>query len=526
MKKLKDILSEAYAWERKAGKPLPTLAEVQAEYLRNEAANDAKAKVAKLEKEIADLKHQYYSDKNLTAEKSQKLRKQLGEKGRELKRAKREDKTGSAGYKKPERWQDNDGDGIWYEPGDDVKENANKGASFQVRFAKYSDDALRDMIVTLRRFDGTKDDIRELEQELARRKQDKGKVNESTHYLQEDDDEIINDSNVIDLRDTDLMTTEPEFSNVSADKPTVVIFFRPEDNDDDQLKLKTYVQAFNTFNSANPDSENYLILHSILGMSDEASNIMTLGFPIDITSAQMYFIFNPTNTKSLTFDQDLELEDSTSNAYKVLPERVCRPGATCDQWFNSNANRIKQYIQPETDDINEYGDDETHAVGFNATGVETYDAAYDTPKDAMTESFWNRVNGNLRGHDWILENRKNQLNETAVLDNIVIKKKSDSTVRVYNKQTNKAAVYKLEYEIGSSFEPINKMIGRSRFDLTFDEISNKPNLSIEADLPVIKMVNYTIEFDRMQTNKIKQALEKNQNISIKWNMLRIIFTKQ
>ncbi len=144
----------------------------------------------------------------------------------------------------------------------------------------------------------------------------------------------------------------------------------------------------------------------------------------------------------------------------------------------------------------------------------------------MTESFWNRVNGNLLGHDWILENRKNQLNESAVLDNIVIKKKSDSTVRVYNKKTNKTAVYKLEYEVGSSFEPINKMIGGSRFDLTFDEISNKPNLSIEADLPVIKMVNYTIEFDKMQTNKIKQALEKNQNISIKWNMLRIIFTKQ
>ena len=31
MKKLKDILSEAYAWERRPGKPLPTLAEVQAE---------------------------------------------------------------------------------------------------------------------------------------------------------------------------------------------------------------------------------------------------------------------------------------------------------------------------------------------------------------------------------------------------------------------------------------------------------------------------------------------------------------
>ena len=365
MKKLKDILLEGYAWERKADGSLPTLKDAIATHRTNlsesekslsdleyavkqherdnhvydktkltniynqlsdidqktaktkfskyfGSADAVKAKIAKLEKEIADLKHQYYKDSNLSPEREKQLRKQMGEKGRELKRAKREDKTGSAGYGKPSksgtsepRWQDSDGDGKWYEPGEDVKE----------------------------------------------------------------------------------------------------------------------------------------------GVDDMAS-------------------------------------------------------------------------------LDEYGDDETHAFGFNATGVETYDAAYDTPKDAMTESFWTRVNGNLLGHDWILENRKNQLNESAVLDNIVIKKKSDSTVRVYNKKTNKTAVYKLEYEVGSSFEPINKMIGGSRFDLTFDEISNKPNLSIEADLPVIKMVNYTIEFDKMQTNKIKQALEKNQNISIKWNMLRIMFTKQ
>jgi hypothetical protein len=241
MKKLKDILSEAYAWERKEGKPLPTLAEVQAEYQRNEAANDAKAKVAKLEKEIADLKHQYYSDKNLTAEKSQILKLKLGTTGRELKRAKREDKTGSAGYNpnperksptspssKPQpRWQDNDGDGNWYEPGVDVKENVNEGASFQERFADYSNDALGDMIVTLRRFDGTADDIRELKQELARRKQDK-------------------------------------------------------------------------------------------------------------------------------------------------------------------------------DNVNEYGDDETHSVSVAETGVEPYDAAYEDPKDAMMESFWKRVSGNFHGHEHIL----------------------------------------------------------------------------------------------------------------------------
>ena len=192
MKKLKDILSEAYAWERVPGKPLPTLAEVQAEYQRNEAADAVKAKVAKLEKEIADLKHQYYSVSDLSLERSKQLRQQMGEKGRELKRAKREDKTGSAGYNpnperksptspssKPQpRWQDNDGDGNWYEPGVDVKENVNEGASFQERFAEYSNDALLDMIVTLKRFDGTADIVDELKQELKRRKEDKDKVNE------------------------------------------------------------------------------------------------------------------------------------------------------------------------------------------------------------------------------------------------------------------------------------------------------------------------------------------------------------
>ena len=43
MIKLKNILSEAYAWERQEGKPLPTLAEVQAAYqakLREDAHNE------------------------------------------------------------------------------------------------------------------------------------------------------------------------------------------------------------------------------------------------------------------------------------------------------------------------------------------------------------------------------------------------------------------------------------------------------------------------------------------------------
>ena len=160
--KLKNILLEGYAWERKAGQPLPTLAEVQAEYQRNESANTVKAKIAKLEKEIADLKHQYYSVSNLSPERETQLRKQMGEKGRELKRAKREDKTGSAGYNpnperkaptspssKPEpRWQDNDGDGVWYEPGDDIKEgdDENHGVSVSKLGVEPYDDAYEDPI--------------------------------------------------------------------------------------------------------------------------------------------------------------------------------------------------------------------------------------------------------------------------------------------------------------------------------------------------------------------------------------------
>jgi hypothetical protein len=153
--KLKNILLEGYAWERKAGQPLPTLAEVQAEYQRNEAADAVKAKVAKLEKEIADLKHQYYKDSNLSPERETQLRKQMGEKGRELKRAKREDRTGSEGYNpnperkaptspssKPQpRWQDSDGDGNWYEPGEDVKE----GVDDMTSLSEYGDDETHDI---------------------------------------------------------------------------------------------------------------------------------------------------------------------------------------------------------------------------------------------------------------------------------------------------------------------------------------------------------------------------------------------
>ena len=47
MIKLKDILSEAYAWERQEGKSLPTLAEVQAAY------------DAKMQEQLEDDEHEY-----------------------------------------------------------------------------------------------------------------------------------------------------------------------------------------------------------------------------------------------------------------------------------------------------------------------------------------------------------------------------------------------------------------------------------------------------------------------------------
>jgi len=68
------------------------------------------------------------------------------------------------------------------------------------------------------------------------------------------------------------------------------------------------------------------------------------------------------------------------------------------RWQDSDGDG--KWYEPE--DVNEYGDNETHSIHVSETGVEPYDAAYNKPKDAMTESFWKRVNGNLHGHEYIL----------------------------------------------------------------------------------------------------------------------------
>lgn len=119
MKKLKDILNESYAWERKPGKPLPTLSEVQAEYQRN-LQEETEYKVAgrpvtlnkngtedqtKWTVTFANGSEKQYSDVISLIKPRPKLQEP--------------------------RWWDSDGDGKPYEPGDDVKaEGVNEAGNY------------------------------------------------------------------------------------------------------------------------------------------------------------------------------------------------------------------------------------------------------------------------------------------------------------------------------------------------------------------------------------------------------------
>lgn len=123
MTKLKSLL-EGFAWERKDGKPLPTLAEVQAEY-------EAKQKT-ELESSVNESAAYDDASENELASYISKLSTELSNETDPAKiklikqdiadvKQKLEDKKGNS-----PRWQDNDGDGKWYEPGVDVKENVNE----------------------------------------------------------------------------------------------------------------------------------------------------------------------------------------------------------------------------------------------------------------------------------------------------------------------------------------------------------------------------------------------------------------
>ena len=110
MLKLKSLLGEGFAWERKEGKPLPTLSEVQAEYERNlqeETEYKVSGRPVKLNKNGSEDQTKWtvtFTATGKTAQYSDVI-------SLISPRPKLQDP----------RWWDSDGDGKPYEPGDDVK---------------------------------------------------------------------------------------------------------------------------------------------------------------------------------------------------------------------------------------------------------------------------------------------------------------------------------------------------------------------------------------------------------------------
>jgi hypothetical protein len=150
MIKLKNILSEGFAWERKEGKGLPTLAEVQAEYEANEAVSQEEAQdkvssrthvVYACNVELADgtikpgVRISVPKGDNAEQQVRDKIQDRFGKDSKIRAIAKAQNPHINDNDKDDEpRWQDNDGDGKWYEKGDDVKENVNE--SFVGRLKK------------------------------------------------------------------------------------------------------------------------------------------------------------------------------------------------------------------------------------------------------------------------------------------------------------------------------------------------------------------------------------------------------
>ena len=110
MLKLKSLLGEGFAWERKEGKPLPTLSEVQAEYERNlqeETEYKVSGRPVKLNKNGSEDQTKWTVTFTATGKTAPYH------------------EVASLISPRPKlqpRWWDSDGDGKPYEPGDDVKE--------------------------------------------------------------------------------------------------------------------------------------------------------------------------------------------------------------------------------------------------------------------------------------------------------------------------------------------------------------------------------------------------------------------
>ena len=136
MIKMKTILSEAYAWERQSGKGLPTLKDVQEAYDAKgvDEAADSKTHVVyacNVELEDGTIKPDVRISVEKGSDAESKVRAKLQDrfKGCKIRKMTKAQNPGNNDNDKDDssekRWQDNDGDGKWYEKGDDVNESDN-----------------------------------------------------------------------------------------------------------------------------------------------------------------------------------------------------------------------------------------------------------------------------------------------------------------------------------------------------------------------------------------------------------------
>ena len=138
MIKLKNILAEGFAWERKEDGSLPTLADTTAAYeakMREQAELNMPYEDESTDNDVEESAKPDYIDADNDDNETESMKQAFKDK-------------------------------------EEMKEG--EGSSF----SEYSDDALRDMKINLARFEGNKEDIKYINRELERRKNKKEK-NES-----------------------------------------------------------------------------------------------------------------------------------------------------------------------------------------------------------------------------------------------------------------------------------------------------------------------------------------------------------
>ena len=139
MIKLKNILAEGFAWERKEDGSLPTLADTTAAYeakMREQAELNMPFEDESTDNDVDESAKPDYIDADGDGNETESMKQAFKDK-------------------------------------EEMKEGEDSS------FSKYSDDALRDMKINLSRFEGNEDDIKDINAELKRRKNNKNDVNES-----------------------------------------------------------------------------------------------------------------------------------------------------------------------------------------------------------------------------------------------------------------------------------------------------------------------------------------------------------